>query len=92
MVICAAIKINDTVICGYRHEDCYETLHKLNSDLSLQARKIDAVIDGFLVTGNKFMDRFEAYEEAIRCGQLSAANREYKAEHKENMLFSEDLY
>ena len=93
MIICAAIKVKDTVICGYRHADCYETLHKLNPQLSREAISTpDAVVEGFLASHNDFLDRFDAYTEAIRCGQLSFIVLENKREHNENMLFSEDLY
>ena len=99
MIICAAIEVEiefenePVIICGYRHNDCYETFYKLNPQLSKQARRgMRSLRDGFLATGNRFLDRYEAYDEAIKCGQLSAANREYKADRYENMLYSEDLY
>lgn len=92
MIICAAIKIKDNIICGYRHSDCYETLYKLNSQLSKEARKQGLIIEGFLATNNRFLNRYEAYDEALHCGQLSAVNREYKTEQHESILYSEDLY
>lgn len=96
MIICAAINIaqpiENLIICDYRHSDCYEILYRLNPELSKHARKFGLITEGFLATGNRFLDRAEAYKEAINCGQLSAANRVYKTERNENILFSEDLY
>lgn len=99
MVVCAALKIAhesnpkfDIVICGYRHSDCYEILFRLNPDLSRTARKEGKITEGFLATGNRFMDRTEAYTHANECGQTSAQARYDKAERRENELFSEDLY
>ena len=96
MIICAALNIaqpiENLIICDYRHSDCYEILYRLNPELSKHARKFGLITEGFLATGNRFLDRAEAYKEAINCGQLSAANRAYKTERNENILFSEDLY
>ena len=99
MIICAALRIHipdentqPIIVCGYRHSDCYETLYKLNPKLSKEARKQGLITEGFLSTGNRFIDRYVAYSEAINCGQLSAANREYKHNNHEDMLYSEDLY
>ena len=98
MVVCAALRIDTNteddpiVICGYRHSDCYQTLWELNSQFSKDARAQGLITEGFLATGNRFMDRYVAYCEALNCGQLSAANREYKSDRHENMLYSEDLY
>lgn len=98
MIVCAALRIDTRteddpiIICGYRHNDCYETLYELNSQFSKEARAQNLITEGFLATKNRFLDRFDAYAEAIACGQLSAANREYKADRNENMLYSEDLY
>ena len=99
MVICAALEIaheNDPkfnlVICGYRHSDCFETLYRLNPDLSRAARKENRITEGFLVTGNRFMDREDAYKHAVDCGQISAQARYDKAARRESGLFSEDLY
>jgi len=87
MIICAAIEVNNTVICGYRHADCYEALFRLAPNKSMK----DAT-EGFLATGNRFLDRHAALVEALNCGQISATVREYKINHFENALYSEDLY
>lgn len=99
MIVCAAIRIarpedkyGDLVICGYRHCDCYELLYRLNYELSLEARRKGLITEGFLATGNRFMNREEAYAHANECGQTSAQARHDKAERRESELFSEDLY
>ena len=96
MIICAAIKIVDDpsniVICGYRHSDCYALLHQLNPTMSRACRKLGMIEEGFMATGNKYLTRAEAFEEAKNCGQISASLYEFKASRGETELFSEDLY
>lgn len=99
MVICAAMRIarpedelGDLIICGHRHSDCREILFRLNPELSKEVRKEDMITDGFLVTGNRFLDREQAYLHAIICGQLSEQAQHDKQLRKENILYSEDLY
>lgn len=96
MVICAALSIaqpsENIIVCGYRHFDCYETLYTLDEELSLHARKFNLITNGFLATGNRFLNREEAYQEALHCGQLSAVTRNEKEKKNEKTLYSEDLY
>ena len=96
MIICAALDIScpeeNLMVCGYRHADCYEALFRLNAELSKHARKHGLIKEGFLATGNRFLDRYEAYQEAMKCGQIPASLKEFKADIRENALFSEDLY
>ena len=94
MIICAALclKPDNIIICGLRHSDCYETLYCLNPDLSKKARKENLIIDGFITTENQFLDRAQAYQHALKCGQISSQLKHDKNERKENILYSEDLY
>lgn len=97
MVICAAIKITYPdktciVIPGWRHHNCYWILGQLNPELSKNVRFNGCIEEGFINHINQFLSREEAYKEALVCGQLSAALRQYKTERNENILFSEDLY
>lgn len=94
MIICAAIELKncpeytDTVVPCFRHGYGYEILHNL--------MKCDAykryTTEGFITHEGKFLNRQEALEHAINCGQLSQSNKWYKSDHKENELYSEDLY
>lgn len=99
MIVCAALHIlmekdnlDDIIVCGLHHSDCYYTLFHLNPDLSKDARKNGRITEGFITTDNHFLDRYQAYQHAIECGQLSAQLRHDKSEKKEIALYSEDLY
>lgn len=89
MIICSALKDRNTnaIFSGVRHADIYEMLHNLDY-------KIDAInaIEGFVDEANNFYDRRKAYAYALRYHQLPTTVVEYKEEHMENELYSEDLY
>lgn len=86
MIICAALKDRNTnaIFSGVRHADIYEMLYNLDY-------KIDA-IEGFVDNRNNFYNRHEAFMWAQQIGQLPETVLEYKREHMENKLYSEDLY
>ena len=86
MIICAALKDRNTnaIFSGVRHADIYEMLYNLNY-------KIDA-IEGFVDNRNNFYNRHEAFMWAQQIGQLPETVLEYKKDHNENELYSEDLY
>lgn len=95
MIICACIKIIPTenpkdviYICGVRHGDCYSTMERMNLP-----KKGDCIqTEGFMTHKNEFLDRFEAYDHAIMCGQVAPTVRQFKSEHDEIELYSEDLW
>lgn len=94
MIVCAAVKVimnnmagTNEVICGHRHGDCHNIIRQLNSNW-LKSQKIE----GFIDNNGEFLDRKEALEHAVKCGQLSQSNRWYKEDNNENELYSEDLY
>lgn len=94
MIICSAIKIQfqhkdqtvEVVIPGLRHSDCYDLMHSLNVPMTCEKT------EGFIDHHSDFYDRYDAYEHAILCGQLSDTTRTTKRERGERQLFSEDLY
>ena len=94
MIVCAALKINqcddfeETVVPCFRHGNGYEILHSLCHSTKYKGH----VTEGFITSKGDFLDRTDAFSHAIQCGQLSASTREYKREHYENELYSEDLY
>ena len=97
MIICAAIKVeftnqynlNETVIVhGLRHGDCFTTMEKMN----LPPRKERVETQGCVDNDGVFYDRLEAFHVASACNQLSFTTKRFKEEHKENELYSEDLY
>ena len=87
MILCAAIKYKDIVIPCHRHCDGYEILHKFNVK-----DYFDNVEEGFIATNGTFLNRKDAFVDAINCGQLSAVTRQYKRDGSEADLYSEDLY
>lgn len=74
------INIEDsrTVICGYRHSNCFENA----SYIGLEKKDY---IQGFLTSYNRFVSREEAREIALASKQIEST------QHK-TLLFSEDLY
>lgn len=95
MIICAAVKIKfvnskdeieKLIICGLRHSNCYRTIRCLDEKHTQWSK------EGFINHKGEFLDRKEALQHAIQCGQLSQSNKWYKEDHKENELYSEDLY
>lgn len=90
MIICAAIKLKldkEYVVPYYRHSDGYAMLLELTgiSKLDLYPK----CEDGFINHNNEFLNRTDAWEHAVECGQMS-----YNAKLIANngVLFSEDLY
>ena len=41
---------------------------------------------------NEFLDRFEAYNHAVVCGQITPTVRVFKSERNETELYSDDLW
>ena len=76
---CAAIKLGDKIISGYRHDDCYRNLKAFKID----EEKWSDYIQGFIDLNNEFHTREEAAIIAYEQGQIK---------NKKNLLFSEDLY
>lgn len=94
MIICAAIQITfnrsgkpvEAVVPGYRHGNCWE----LMATLGVPADREE--VEGFLNHKGEFLDRYDAFDHALQCGQLSDTTRTTKAEKGERQLYSEDLY
>lgn len=94
MIICAAIEVTfqragktvTAVVPGYRHGDCWELMSTLGVPTERQE------VEGFLNSRGTFLDRFDAFEHALLCGQLSDTTRTAKMEKGERQLYSEDLY
>lgn len=94
MLICAAVKIRferngriiETVVPGRRHSDCRD----LMADLAVPLQRQEE--DGFITHTGEFLDRYDAFDHAAQCGQLSDTTRTLKLEQGEWKLYSEDLY
>ena len=94
MIICAALKVEkcddfeETIVPCFRHGNGFTILHNLCKNTNYKGH----VIQGFMTHEGKFLDRIEAYDHALKCGQLSATGREFKLQRREDELYSEDLY
>lgn len=96
-IICAAIWYKDLitpiygpaninkgiVFSGYRHIHC---LHQMISMTGKKNNEIGEYIEGFLTNKNRFVDRIEGGEIAIKSSQIDNLN------YNNTKLFSEDLY
>ena len=94
-ILCAAIWIKDGlkhrqqpknieagfVICGRRHNNCYQTIIDLKGDL----KSLCENQQGFMTSFDRFVDRKEAFEIAKRNNQIEASK-------DNNILISENLY
>ena len=69
-----------TIPC-HRHSDAYWIFSQFLSPYSINKNK---TIQGFLDEKRNFLDRHEAYFEALKCEQIK--------ERKDETLYSEDLY
>lgn len=77
------------VVCGFRHPSCVIILEEkfgldINSDIRLG---ISSIVQGFLTTANRFVDRREATIIALESGQVKKLKYGDDGE-----LYSEDLY
>lgn len=98
MILCAAIKIHidktdkDVIIPCWRHGKAYTMLRDLGFDAKDGYKEIE---QGFITTENMFLNREEAYQHAVMCGQISQTAKWYKEDHDNSYkieLFSEDIY
>lgn len=77
------------VFSGWRHGDCFTTLHAWADLLSIEQRdqigedQIAGRNQGFLTSTGRYVDRVEAATIAYTAGQISTPKQ---------ILFSEDLY
>ena len=95
MILCAALLVqvegldHETIIPCRRHGDGYKLLKDLGY---IPKSKYKVLTEGFINHEGKFFDRVQAYQHALKCGQLTATTKWYKADHKDTELYSEDLY
>ena len=92
MILCAAVKFyieatkKEVVVACRRHCDAYAMLRDMGYEPKKGYKKID---EGFISTNGMFLNRRQAYEHAVLCGQLSDT---VMRNINNGMLFSEDLY
>ena len=83
-IISSACKLNDKIYTGFRHSDCFK---KMFADGAAFADK-PFIVQGFMDEDGNFLNRKEAFERAVECGQIKD-----EGETPENrILVSEDVW
>jgi hypothetical protein len=69
LIVSSAVKLsNGSVFTGKRHGDCYQMIKFITGD----KESCKDSIQGFINDKLQFLDRTEAYHEALSCGQCRA--------------------
>lgn len=74
MIKCPAVKFvpfgtdYPVIVAGSQHSVCYDTIQEHFAHAYYQSPDI---VEGFLDEMDKFLDRYDAKYEALRCGQLT---------------------
>jgi len=87
-VVCAAVKLNETLVLGPRHFDktMHRTIDLITYGASKETRQAWAqATQGFVDQHGVFMSRSEAYEVAVHANQCAP-------KVTSRILFSEDIY
>jgi hypothetical protein len=90
MIVASAIKLtNGEIYVGKRHCDCFAMITLANEKTNFyseeELRKLHINCEqGFITDKLKFMNRYEAWDEAFRCKQIN--------ETQFDELYSEDLW
>lgn len=95
MIICAALLVqiegldHKTIVPCWRHGKGFEILRDLGY---APKTKYKVVNQGFINHKGEFLDRKEAFRHVQEIGQCNATQRWYWVDHKQEELYSEDLY
>jgi len=89
-ILCAAINYNGTIVCGYRHGDCYNILMKL-LNLETSDNLPGRECQGFLTSENRYVDRKEAWKIAKQNNQIKYGEK-VSDRGEDSELISENLY
>lgn len=71
MIKCSAVKFVSfgtdypIIVAGLRHPDCYETIQAHFGHSYFQS---SGIVEGFLDEKDRFLDRYDAKYEALKCG------------------------
>jgi hypothetical protein len=74
------------VFCGWRHPNCMYQMVAITGLRSVES-EVGEYVQGFLTNKNRFVDRKDGAEIALKENQIINMDR-----FNPNMLFSEDLY
>lgn len=72
------------VVAGHRHHNCFYTMSLINPSIP----RTDKVVQGFLTSDGRFVDRVEALAIARAAGQLEGRTKYRPLDE----LLSEDIY
>lgn len=88
--ICAAVKLDDLTVIGHRHGDAMEKAISMKEWQEENGRVFRGgeLIQGFITSRRRFVDRKEALRLQRAAGVESVAEGGYRGD----ILFSEDLY
>ena len=90
IILCAAVRYNEQIICGHRHSDCYNTLKNFGVPTSDYPNRDH---QGFLTSTNRYVSRAEGWEIAVANKQIRHGYTATKAMFgEESILISENLY
>jgi len=80
------------LVCGHRHSHCIDIVKTLAGLRTVRfgPDSVGETVQGFLTNTNRFVDRVEGYDIALKANQVN--DRVSKRELGEGCLFSEDLY
>lgn len=84
LIVCAALKVNNRIICGFGHYDPIMRQQILASEGNNFWHTAE---QGFIDNQGNFLNRKEAYQIAKRNNQIK-----YRGIYRGDELFSEDLY
>ncbi len=73
------------VICGLRHCNCFATMSIIFPNREHIVNPDERIIQGFITTDNRFVDRSEGYKIALLANQIDK-------DDCNEILMSEDLY
>ncbi len=110
-ILCAAIWINDGVkhnqqpinidigyvVCGRRHNNCYQTITSLKADLNQYFKTLNLSDEdhrksqGFITSHDRYVDRKEAWKIAKDNDQI-IFGKEASENGEDSILISENLY
>lgn len=95
MIIASAMKVHVestdsyVIMCGLRHSDIILQFKLLGFH---PGKEYKIVEQGFIDHKNNFLNRVDAWNHALNCGQLAANIIEERDMKVEQQLFSEDLW
>ena len=91
-ILCSAIKFDDIIVCGRRHNDCYDSLNKIEiSCNSTKFHEPNRKEQGFLTSNGNFVYRKEAWKIAKNSNQIRY-DKEASENGDDSELTSENLF